>query len=340
MFFLWLLLKKGATPQSFDEARVVNSVQHDTFKDAEVAAGRLSNPLITEATFASDEAIQCRASPHQLRRLFILLVKNDYPVAIAFDKLYENLIDDRWKGDHISKKLQLFQSLQAQSTADGCKSLSQLGINVPEGFDTTDSELRRAQIRQFIAEQKEADIATVRTAIEMFTAEQRQIFDAVVDACNKPGGALFDIQGRAGCGKTLLLNAIGAQVRLNGHLTAPTASTGLASLNQTFGTTFHRAFDVPVPDPRDDSVLQSNLAGGKRAQVMANTKMCTIDEISSLHIAAYEAGARAEIGNAVPDDDTSRHHPPSQMQPPAESHCPDDVGDFDGENTVELLSHL
>ncbi|CAN0394309.1 unnamed protein product, partial [Ectocarpus fasciculatus] len=291
IFYLWLLLKKGATPRSFREARIVNGQEFETNKDAAVAAGHLSNPLVSESTYALEEAVQCHASPRQLRRLFIFLIKSGYPVAIAFDQYYKHFMEDSWKTNNniITQKLKLFECLQARLNAEGCKSLSQLGIDVPPGFDTTDSEHQRARAKQFIAEQKEIDIATVEEALDIFTDEQRAIFDAVQDACNKPEGAIFDIQGRAGCGKTLLLNAIGAQARLNGHLTAPTASTGLAALNQTFGLTFHRTFDVPVPDPRDDSVLQSNLGTGKRAELMANTKLCTIDEISSLHIAAYEA---------------------------------------------------
>lgn len=51
-------------------------------------------------------------------------------------------------------------------------------------------------------------------------------------------------RGRAGCGKTILLNAIGAQARLDGYLTAPAASTGLAALNQKHGLTFHKTFEV------------------------------------------------------------------------------------------------
>ncbi|CAN0341719.1 unnamed protein product, partial [Ectocarpus sp. 13 AM-2016] len=91
----------------------------------------------------------------------------------------------------------------------------------------------------------------------IFTHEQRKIFDVVIKACDKSHGALLDVRGRAGSGKTLLLEAICAQARLNGHLTAPSASTGLAALNQTFGLTFHITFDVPVPDPREDVVLSS-----------------------------------------------------------------------------------
>ncbi|CAN0391254.1 unnamed protein product, partial [Pylaiella littoralis] len=291
IFYLWLLLKKGATPRSFQQARVAGGQEYETNKDATVAAGYLTNPLVSEATYALEEAVECHASPKQLRRLLVLLIKSGYPVAIAFDQYMEHFMEERWKmnTNPITLKLKLLHCLQARLNAGGCKSLSQLGINVPEGFDTTDSELRRARAKQFIDEQKDLDIATVAEALQIFTDEQRHIFDAVQDACNKPEGAIFDIQGRAGCGKTLVLNAIGAQARLNGHLTAPTASTGLAALNQTFGLTFHRTFDVPVSDPRDDSVLQSNLATSKRAELMANTNLCTIDEISSLHIAAYEA---------------------------------------------------
>lgn len=308
---MWLLLKKGATPRSFAEARVVNGVVHDTKKDAAVADGHLSNPLVSEATYALQEAVECRASPKQLRQLFVYLVKSGYPVAIAFDQYSEHFMEEAWRvnSNVVTRKVDLLQNLQARLNAEGCKSLSQLGITVPEGFDTTDSELQRARGKQFIDEQRRIDVETVSEAKNIFTSEQRVIFDAVMDACSKPEGALFDIQGRAGCGKTLLLNAIGAQARLNGHLTAPTASTGLAALNQTFGLTFHRTFDVPVPDPRDDSVLQSNLPNGKRALLMGNTKLSTIDEISSLHIAAYEAAARVDTTPITPDVDASTNDP-------------------------------
>lgn len=151
--------------------------------------------------------------------------------------------------DIVRQKLKLLENLQRRLNSEGCKTLSQVGIDVPEGFDVRDTELRRARTKQLFEQQKQTDNATVKEALRIFTPEQRQMFHAVLDACKKPEGAMFDIQGRAGCGKTLLLNAIGAQARLDGHLTAPTASTGLAALNQTFGLTFHRTFDVPVPDP-------------------------------------------------------------------------------------------
>lgn len=301
-FYLWLLLKNGSTPRSFDDALSVSGVEYPTFKEAASAAGFLDDPLLNEAAFALEEAVQSYTTPKQLRRLFVLLVRSDSPVATAFDKFYPHMIEERWKEQHsnvFAQKVELLRDLQRRLVAEGCKHLSHLGIDVPDGFDLTNSHLQRERTKQFF-NQKEADIDTVRDALRIFTAEQRQIFDKVLDACRCGRDALFDIRGRAGSGKTVLLNAIGAQSRLDGHLTAPTASTGFAALNQTFGLTFHRTFDVPVADPRDDAVLQSKLAKGKRAELMAHTRTCTIDEISSLHIASFEAAARVDLPRPVP----------------------------------------
>lgn len=82
--------------------------------------------------------------------------------------------------------------------------------------------------------------------------------------------------------------------------TAPTASTGFAAANQTFGLTFHRTWAIPVPDPRDDTVLQSKLQESARAEVMGNVILRTVDKISSLHIAAFEAAARLEHTSEAP----------------------------------------
>jgi len=61
------MLKKGATPRSFRDARVVDGQEYDAYKDAAVAAGHLTNPLVSEATYALQEAVECSASPKQLR---------------------------------------------------------------------------------------------------------------------------------------------------------------------------------------------------------------------------------------------------------------------------------
>lgn len=118
----------------------------------------------------------------------------------------------------------------------------------------TDSELQRAPTTH-LRNQKEEDIATVNTAFDMFTKEQRDIADKVIAACRSGKQALFNIHGRARSGKTVILNAINAHGRLGGFRTAASASTGfLAELNLKFGLTYHRTWGIPVPDPREDCV--------------------------------------------------------------------------------------
>ncbi|CAM9705085.1 unnamed protein product, partial [Ectocarpus sp. 12 AP-2014] len=115
VFYLWLLLKKGATPRSFKDARTVHGLHHDTFKEAASAAGRFDSPLLNEATFSFQEAVESNATPRQLRGLFILLVRSGFPVAIAFDKYFEQMIEERWKEEHtniIAQRLQLLRRLQ------------------------------------------------------------------------------------------------------------------------------------------------------------------------------------------------------------------------------------
>ena len=197
LFYLWLLLKRGSTPRSFHDARTVEGVLHDTYKAAAVSAGHLDNPLHNEATFAIHEAVENSATPRQLRRLFVLLVKTGYPVAIAFDKYHQHFIEERWKLEHVNnpvaQKYELLRNLQQYLHDESCKSLGDLGIDVPIGFDLTDSDLERVRATQFILH-RDADLETVAEAIRIFTAEQRQIFDAVLAACRDDRQALFDIR--------------------------------------------------------------------------------------------------------------------------------------------------
>ena len=240
------------------------------------------------------EAIDNNATPRQLRRLFILLVVGGKPVAAAFDTYHTHMIEPAWIENHpreTARLLKLLQCLQRHLLAEGCKGVQHLGINVPEGFVLEDYELQRARVAQLL-DHREKDVDTVLRALAMFTDEQRVVFDTIVNACQSDEDYTFDIRGRAGTGKTVLMNAISAQVRLNNHLTAPAASTGLASLNQPFGLTFHRTWSIPVPDPRDDCVVNSKLDTSPRLHLMTEVRLATLDEAPSLHVASYEAACR------------------------------------------------
>lgn len=97
LWYLWLLLKKGFTPRSYNDLLMNDGISHDTYKDTAFAAGLLDDPLLNEASYALQEAVDSYASPRNLRRLFILLVRSDFPVGVAFDSFFPNMIDDNWK---------------------------------------------------------------------------------------------------------------------------------------------------------------------------------------------------------------------------------------------------
>lgn len=73
---------------------------HDTFKEAASAAGHFDNPLFNEATMAFKEADENRATPKQMRGLFLLLVRSGFPVSIAFEAYFEKMVDEGWREQH------------------------------------------------------------------------------------------------------------------------------------------------------------------------------------------------------------------------------------------------
>lgn len=327
IWYLWLLLKHGSTPRSFAAARTIDGVEHATFKNAAVAAQLLSDPLVNETSLAIKEAIENYATPSQLRNLLLLLMASDFPVGVAFDTYHTNMIDDRWKRSNAgpgAERLELLRALQVRLAAISSKQLSDFGIDVPDGFRHEDTELQRARAVQFHEKQRERDTSIVKDALDQFTTEQRDIYEEILAAIIADKPVVFDIRGRAGSGKTLLLNAIAAKARTLGKLVAPSAATGLAALNQPFGLTFHRTWAVPVPDIRDDRILQSNLIGSKRETVMSKVKLCTVDEAPSLHIAAFEAAARI-----TPTPDPNTNNALTERPPVCEDPAPDIFDNFD-----------
>ena len=167
-WYLWLLLKEGFTPRSYDELRVHNGIRLKTFKDTAFASGLLDDPLLNEASYALREAVDSYASPSNLRSLSVLLVRRDFPVGVAFDAFYTEMIDDNWKVDMspVAQKNKLLE-LQQYLASEGCKTLHQLGISFPDGLTLDDTDLQRARQAQLLNNRND-DIAVVSEAQSIF----------------------------------------------------------------------------------------------------------------------------------------------------------------------------
>jgi hypothetical protein len=87
----------------------------------------------------------------------------------------------------------------------------------------------------------------VSHAFDHFTDEQLHIFTTVqttVASDHAPSGLLIFIDGKAGRGKTFLINAICSYVRSRGEIVLATATSAFAAHLYPGGTTVHAAFKV------------------------------------------------------------------------------------------------
>lgn len=126
----------------------------DTFKGTDSAAGLLDDPLLNEATYALQQAIDSYAGPRHLRRLFVLIVRTGFPVGVAFDTFHaEKFSDDKRKVNSPSpaaQKIKLLQELQQYRLPEGRRSLQQHIIPVPDGFTLDDTDLERVRRSQLL----------------------------------------------------------------------------------------------------------------------------------------------------------------------------------------------
>ena len=78
--------------------------------------------------------------------------------------------------------------------------------------------------------------------------EQRSIYNEVMDAVLLGNQTLIFIDGKAGRGKTFLINTLCARLRSLGRIVVPTATSAYAAQLYPGGRTTHSAFKVRVFD--------------------------------------------------------------------------------------------
>ncbi|PCH43540.1 hypothetical protein WOLCODRAFT_34112, partial [Wolfiporia cocos MD-104 SS10] len=73
-------------------------------------------------------------------------------------------------------------------------------------------------------------------------AEQRKVYTEILDAVERRQPLCAFVDGKAGRGKTFLVNALCNELRSRGRIVLPTATTGFASQLYPGGRTTHSAF--------------------------------------------------------------------------------------------------
>ena len=80
--------------------------------------------------------------------------------------------------------------------------------------------------------------------------EQASIFDRIIDACINKEPLLAFIDGKAGRGKTYLINALCDKLRSLGQIVLPTATAAFAAQLYAGGRTTHSMFKVSIIHPK------------------------------------------------------------------------------------------
>jgi len=234
-----LLLSRPGT--SWEDLRTIGGTVHPSFQAACVALGLFVDQ--NEAQVCMQEAVDTLRTPYQMRILFTHLLTNscigtplqfwnEFQLKISEDFILEAGGDVERGCDDALKQLGSF--LQGHG-----KHLTDYGLPQPLTRDNeVEWELRRwlswaGMLRQ------QVDIGLL-----VFNSEQRHIFLRVQHAISNNEPLLLFVDGKAGCGKTFLVNTLCAWVRSIGRITLPTATSAFAAQLYPGGRTAHSTFGV------------------------------------------------------------------------------------------------
>ena len=227
---------------SWEDLRTIDNMLYPSFQAACVALGLFADR--NEAQFCMTEAVQTFRTPQQLCILFVHLLTNscvDIPLKL-WDEFWfdisKDLISDF--GNIEDGRSEALKRLGSILRGHG-KCLGDYGLPQPltNGNEAEWERRRWSQVSEMLRQQ-------VDTGLSMFNPEQREIFLRVQNAILNDEPLLMFIDGKAGRGKTFLVNTLCAWVRSMGRIALPTATSAFAAQLYPGGRTTHSTFGVSM----------------------------------------------------------------------------------------------
>ena len=316
VFYLRLLLHndhcKGKT--SFEDLRTVNGDVCDSFKEACTKLGLLQDDnewhqVLTEADYIR--------STKALRELYVTIALYCEPAdpGKLFEDHWESWTDDivreaQQRGvtlEHGQLRTMVLLDIKRRLQSRE-KDLCDVHLATPTEEQLSDVEVMTGNQPVMIREELDFDTNQLKELVteryELFTEEQRHVFDTVVNAVKEETPLQAFMDARGGCGKTFVLNAILAAVRSmtpGGCVALAMATTGIAANLLSLGRTFHSRMKAPLT-PTEESMF--NITGQSTlAELIRMAKLLIIDEATMLHRYQLEAMDRTLkdiMGNDLP----------------------------------------
>ncbi|OSD03959.1 hypothetical protein PYCCODRAFT_1489769 [Trametes coccinea BRFM310] len=204
-----------------------------------------STPLVSKGhkvEHALAEAVQTLKTPHQLRQFFVhLLVNDSVPSPVAIWNTFQDALAQDFIVESGNVNIGVNEALQEIQRALGehGKSLRRYGLPEP-AFHSREVEVE--------LEKWKPELGTLAsrsaTAVSKLNAEQYQIYTEIMDAVTHRRPLCAFVDGKAGRGKTFLVNTICNKLRAAGHIVLPTATSAFAAQLYPGGKTTHSVFKV------------------------------------------------------------------------------------------------
>ena len=240
IFYLRCILQHKPV-RSFEDARTVNGTILPNFQLAAMASGLFADE--NEAVYALQEAVHTLRTPRQIRLLFVHLLINDCipsPIQV-WQRFRDHLSLDFFLRNNNNLDTAITRTLQQISNdlEEHGYTLNDYGLPQPTDYnDEVEHELQRWV----------SNIDNLRTSANksyaLLDSEQRELYDRIMYAIYNGQGLCQFIDGKAGRGKTFLVNALCDRLRSQKKIVLATATSAFAAQQYPGGRTTHSTFKV------------------------------------------------------------------------------------------------
>jgi hypothetical protein len=285
-YYIRLLLLHKRGPTSFKDLRTIDTRLYATFREAADAMGLLLNDNHYDE--ALREASRFKTG-FELRLMFALILVYSPPAnpgallsnhiaALGDDVVY--LLQNRFdRSDSSADEIEGYTLwLLREHLTEMGKTLHSVGLII--------SDRQRSNIEVFDQDPRESfDMIEASKRLthnqELFTSEQKKVFDAVMFAANERVSRMFFLDGPGGTGKTFVLNTMFDGIRASAKSVVVVASTGVAALLLSTGQTAHSAFKLPINlGPETTCAIEEGTVQSRR---LLAADLIIWDEVVTMH---------------------------------------------------------
>ena len=266
LFYLRLLHK--SVGRFFLQLRAVQNpkgqpVVHPTFHDAARARGLIYGE---EEYFICMEEEVAFQMPHQLPGPFVTLILDGGPAPQLWRDYKDDLIEDLTR--RLDREDALQEALRLIDIKLQLRGKTNEQLCLPSAIHR---QTEYERMKPFFIIEEQTSYAGLHQPL--LTCEQREAYNAVINAVNQGKPRPFMIDVPAGTGKTFTEKVISSCSRGNGKTVLAVASTGIAALQLPGGWTAHSMFKLPLNENVVPGAICNIKSETQRAELMKNVML-------------------------------------------------------------------